>query len=68
MDQSEKGTLRGYEVEMSRSDGAWANRWCPVWETDPGLASSVEAGRSSRRLVEFACAERSDLTVTAGSG
>jgi hypothetical protein len=68
MDQSERGTLSGYEVEMGRSDGAWANAWCPVWESKPVRASSAEPDLSGGRVDDFAWADRSDVTVTAGSG
>jgi len=66
MDQSESGTSSGYEVEMGRSDGAWANAWCPVWESKPVRASSAEPERSGRRVVDFAWADGSDVTVTPG--
>jgi hypothetical protein len=66
MDQSERGTSSGYEVEMNRSDGAWANAWCPVWETNRARVSSAEAERSGPLEADFAWADRSDVTVTPG--
>ena len=66
MDQSERGTLSGYEVEMDRSDGAWANAWCPVWESKPVRASSAEPDRSGLLEADFAWPDRSEVTKTPG--
>ena len=68
MDQSERRAFKVYEVELNRSDGAWANAWCPVWESKPVWASSAEPEPSGRRVRDFAWADRSDMPVTAGSG
>ena len=64
MDQSERGTSGGYEVEMNHSDGAWANAWCPVWETNRAPVSSGAAERSGPLEAVFAWPDRSDVART----